>query len=537
MTSEDDDLLATLAAAAGADAVRTDAEAIGLAANDAHESGLLPLAVIRPQSAAKLAACVAAATSAKCAVAPRGGGLSYTAGYVPRVERTVTIDTRGLNRIHDVSAEDMTVTVGAGVTWKQLYHALQPLGLRLPFFGTFSGKGATVGGGLSHGALFFGSARYGSAAEIVLGLQVALADGRLLETGQGALKADSKRFFRNFGPDLTGVFVHDGGTLGVKTRATLRLITAPKAEGFFSAAFDRFDAACAALSEIARRDLAEEVYVLDPMSTDQLAIDAADMLRSATAVAKTAKGGANALKALAQTAKAGTHAVPEGMYSLHLTAAGRSDGAVSADIAQARKVAIDAGGQEIVATIPRVSRADLFANLNSIIGPGGGRWAALNAKVAHSDAGRLIAAFEALIRPYAAQMEASGVHVTQLASALSNHCFSFEPVFHWRDSWQPIHRVAADDKVLRRHGEPPPNPEGRSLVDTLRRETVTLFQRLGAASNQIGRTYPYYTALNDDSAALVAALKRYLDPNGLMNPGVLELPTTGGVHLASAQRE
>lgn len=519
------ELIVRLQELAGHTRVRTDSESLALVASDAHETGELPCAVVVPDSAQALAACVAATTSQGYAVAPRGGGLSYTRGYVPESDKTVTFDLSGLNQIHDVSPEDMTITVGAGVTWKQISEVLKPLGLRLPFFGTFSGKGATVGGGLSHGALFFGSARYGSAAEIVLGLQVACADGRLLNTGQAALQVDSKPILRSFGPDLTGLFVHDGGTLGIKSKATLRLIQTPAAEDYLSFSFADMQTAGQALSALAREDLAEEVYVLDPVSTDNLDMSANDMMRSAKAVAAAAGGAAKAVKTLASMGASGKKVVPRGHFSLHLTAAGRNEAAVSADMTRARQVVESFGGSEIPATIPRVSRADLFANLNGIIGREGRRWAALNAKVAHSDAPLLMASMDKLFAAHQSQMLETGVTVTRLASALGNHCFSYEPVFHWRDRWQPIHRAVADPAHLKRQTEPEANPAARQLVDLLRKQTVEVFRSHGAASNQIGRTYPYYSALSKNSADLLLSLKQHLDPRGLMNPGVLELPT------------
>jgi FAD/FMN-containing dehydrogenase len=330
---------------------------------------------------------------------------------------------------------------------------------------------------------------------------------------------------RSFGPDLTGLFVHDGGTLGVKAWATLRLVTAPAHEDFASFSFPRIENASEALSAIAREGLADDVYILDPASTDHLDPSAADMMRSASAVARSTKNPVKAIKSLASLAAAGTRFIPEGHYSLHVTAAGRSAAAVSADLERARCLAVKSGGSEVAATIPRVARADLFANLNGVVGPKGGRWAALNAKVAHTDAGRLIASFDNMIAPHRSAMAQHGVSFTRLASALSNHCFSFEPVFHWQDSWLPIHRAVADPAHLRQYVEPSPNLEGRALVDKLRKKTVDLFRDFGAASNQIGRVYPYFSALAPEPASLMLAVKRHLDPHGLMNPGVLEFPS------------
>lgn len=515
------DLESSLAAIVGADGVSTDDDALELATQDLHVVGQRPLAVVRPTDAARLAAVVAAATSRGIAVVPRGGGLSYTGGYASPTTRAITIDMRGMDRIVALCAEDMTVTVQAGVTWKQIRDALAPAGLRLPYLGTFSGAGATVGGGLSQGALFFGSARYGSAADNVLGLEVALADGTLLRTGQGAIAAGSKPFLRSFGPDLTGLFTHDAGMLGIKTEATFRIMESPSDTGFLSFAFADLTGAAQALSAIARADVAEEVYVLDPGVTDAMPTDVHAQVQTAAAVARAAGGKVKAALALAGLARAGTDFIPPGHFSLHMTAAGRSAAAVDADLDRARALAAKLGGSEVAATIPRVARATLFENLNGVLGPRGGRWTALNAKVAHSDALRLIAEFDTLSASFAQDMAARGVTITRLASALGNHCFSFEPVFHWQDSWTPLQRAAADAAHLARFTEPAPDPAARALVDRLRRETVDLFRRLGAASNQIGRTYPFRSALSPAPEALLAKLKDAVDPRRLMNPGVL----------------
>ncbi len=525
MSEHAPDLIDTLTRIAGEPAVRTDEDSLALAGSDVYGRGETPAAMIRPETADALAACIRAATERGYAIAPRGGGLSYTSGYIPVSEKTVSIDLSGLNRIIDIAEEDMTITVEAGVTWKKIYETLKPMGLRLPFFGTFSGMGATVGGGLSQGALFFGSARYGSAAETVLGLDVACADGSILRTGQGALKAGSKPFSRTYGPDLTGLFVHDCGVLGVKTQATLKMIQTPAVEEYASFAFERFSDASLALSKITREDLAEEVYVLDPYSTDNMAMDTKTMMESAAGAARAAGGAIKAAKTLAGMAAAGKDFVPKGHFSLHLTAAGRNEAAVAADLERAAKIAAEFGGKPIADTIPRVSRATIFSTLNGILGDGGMRWAALNAKVAHSDALELVAQFDAMMAPYQAEMERLGVVQTRLASALTINSYSFEPVFRWHDEWLPMHKTVAEPDHLRKFNEPPAAPESKALVDSLRRETVMLFKRFGASSNQIGRAYPYFSALADEPAALLMSIKRHLDPDGLMNPGVLEMPS------------
>jgi len=479
---------------------------------------------VRPADSRGVAAAILAATSRGYAILPRGGGLSYTAGYTPPTGNAITLDLGGLNRILTIAADDLYVTAQAGVTWKQLHEALAPLALRLPFFGTFSGAGATIGGGLSHGALFFGSARYGSAAENALGLEVALADGTLLRTGLGALARPAKPVLRTFGPDLTGLLTHDGGAFGVKTEATLRVIPTPAHTDYLSFVFADLPAAAAALSAIAREDLAEDIYILDAASVAAATrVSPADMARSLRSVLRAAGGPLQAARALASFVRGGTRPVPDEGWTVHVVAAGRSARAVADDIAIARRLVAKLGGTEIAPIVPRVARADLFAGLNGVLDRDGRRWAALNAKVAHSDARTVIDGFDRLLAPHAGAMARHGVTVTRLCSALGSLAFSFECVFHWPDAWLPLHREAPDPAWLAGLTEPPANPAARELVAALRAATVAFFRDIGAASNQIGRTYPYVDALAPATATLLRQLKTQLDPKGLMNPGVLGL--------------
>ena len=159
--------------------------------------------------------------------------------------------------------------------------------------------------------------------------------------------------------------------------------------------------------------------------------------------------------------------------------------------------------------------------LNGILGSQGERWAALNAKVPHSDAERLIAATEAAIDPYRDQMAASGVTMSFLYIAIAQHIFSYEPVLRWFDEWLPVHRQIPEKAFLAGLTEPEANPEGRALVDEIRSAIVGVFAEFGAASNQIGKTYPMLASLNPETRAVLSALKAELDPDELVNPGAL----------------
>ena len=510
----------------GADGVLLDPRRREDFSADVYSAGATCAAVIRPADRKALAAAVAEVAAAGYALIPRGGGLTYTGGYTPPYERTVIVDTSRLDRIVEVSAEDMLITVESGVTWKQIHETLAPLGLRLPFFGTFSGARATVGGGLSNGALFHGTARYGSAADCTLGLQVVLADGTTLRTGQAGL--GGRPFYRTCGPDLTGLFLHDGGAFGIKVEATLRLIRMPEHTGFISFAVPGIRHAAALLAEISRAGVAEDIYVFDPSSTRKN-LQGVDIGRALKTLGGVIRGQGSWLRGLKEGARlvaAGRDFVPEDAYSVHVACAERCAAAVEADLATCRTIAVGAGGAEIPNSIPKAVRADPFPPPEAL-GTEGERWAALNAKVPHSGAISLIDAAEALLIDHDAEMEAAGVWMSRLMIGMSTHAFSYEPVFHWRDAWLPIHRLTAQPATLAKYPESEPNLVARALVHRLRGEMVELFRAHGAASNQLGRTYPYLDVALPETRRLLEQLKQGLDPRGVMNPGVLGFPGQG----------
>ena len=521
LESRTEALAAELATLAGTRAVIRDRTERELLSSDAYSRGVTAALVLRPGDRDIVASCLRCIADAGFAIVPRGGGMSYTSGYTPIRDDTVLIDLSALTHIVDVNADNMTITVEAGVTWKQIYETLQSIGLRLPFFGTFSGSRATVGGGMSNGALFMGTARYGTAAEIALGLEVATPTGRVIRTGQAAFR-NGKPFYRTYGPDLTGLFIHDAGALGVKTLISLRLLRPPTHEDYASFVFDSMPAAAGALSDAARSGVAEEAYVFDPVATTS-SLDAGslrqDFKRLLSVVRKRGLGEG------ARLVGAGRNFIDKDVFSLHVVCAADTEAEVQHGLAIVRDIVDAAGGGEIANSMPKAARASPFEPLNGIIGSKGERWAALNCKVAHADADEVIARTDAILARYADDMKQNGVWCSRLCIAISNHAFSFEPVLRWYDEWLPLHRTVPEPQHLKKLEEPPPNRAASQLVDVIRDDIVALFAEVGAASNQIGKTYPYFDALNPDSAQVLLALKRELDPDGLMNPRALGLPS------------
>jgi hypothetical protein len=271
--------------------------------------------------------------------------------------------------------------------------------------------------------------------------------------------------------------------------------------------------------------VAEDAYVFDPVTTESnlAATSLRQGMTTLLAVARAESGWWRGTLAAVRMALVGRRVVPAGAWSLHVACAGRSRAAVQADVVRCREIARECQGREVADSVPRAVRAAPFPNLNGVLGPHGDRWAALNCKVAHSEALAMIAAVNELLAPWRERMAEHGITTTQLLIAISSHAFSVEPVLRWHDEWLPIHRASAEPAHLATLQEPSPAPEARALVEEIRAELVAMFAARGAASNQIGKTYPYLASLQPPTAALVSGLKSLVDPDGLMNPGALGL--------------
>ena len=490
---------------------------------DAFSSGETCCLALKPKTRQQVEQAVKIISSLGYQIIPRGGGMSYTGGYTPSFEKTVIIDVQGLNKIVEINKEDMFITVEAGCTWKDIYESLQPLGLRLPFFGTNSGAKATVGGGLSNGALFFGTGAYGTAADNVTGMEIILADGTLIKTGQSAF-ADAKPHHRTYGPDLTGLFCHDAGAFGIKTQATFRLIYTPVSTDYLSFSFKSILDATEALSAIARSRLTEECYLLDPSSAENLTdISTASGLKSIIKVMLKQNNLPTRLLDATKMTLSGRRFIPKDHYSLHCVVGGNSHSSVKQDMLEVRKLMKSFDAHEIANTIPKAARADPFPALNGIIGSKGERWAALNAKVPHSRANDVNQKIYQIMQSYQDRMNSVGVWFTLLNLGIEQHSYSIEPVLRWRDEWSSLHKKTATKEFLRGLEESKSNPAARRLVKEIRNEIVTYFASIGAASNQIGRTYDYLGYLHEPTKSLIYKIKSAIDPMCIMNKGALGL--------------
>jgi FAD/FMN-containing dehydrogenase len=421
----------------------------------------------------------------------------------------------------------MTVTVEAGVTWKALGEALAVQGLRTPFWGPMSGLRSTVGGGVSQLNAVLGAGHHGTSSESVVALSIVLADGRLLRTGARGVGA-ALPFYRHYGPDLTGLFCGDCGVFGVKAEITLRLMALPAHEDYASFAFPTGAALMEAMAGIARAGVASETCAFDPgLTAVRLArASLASDVKTLGAVISKEKSFGRGLLSAAKIAMDGRKFLETEEYPLHVTCEGRSAAGVQSDMAELRRIAATAGGAEIPNTIAKVIRAVPFPALNSMVGPDGESWVPVHGVVSLSSAPKALAEIQALFAEMAAVHRAAGIKTGFLFTTLSSNAIIIEPVFYWPNGWRPIHAAAIEPAHLGRLTQRPENPQATELVAATRQRVIAIFTRYGAGHFQIGRTYPYRESRDAASVDLLDAIKRCLDPDRRLNPGVLGFPAS-----------
>lgn len=510
--------------ALGADHVSQDLDRRRRMSEDIFSQGACVAAVASPATTEEVSAIVQAAAHFGVRVLPRGGGMSYTGGYISDSTNAVLVDLSRMDKIIEINSEDMVVRVQAGATWADLHDALKAKGLRTPFWGPLSGIASSIGGGLSQNNAFFGAGHYGTTADSVTSVTVVLANGDIVRTGSaGSQHGDP--FFRHFGPDITGLFLGDTGALGVKTEAAFRLITAPAHEAHLSFSFQTKEPCAQAMSEIAREGLACELFGFDP-SLAQLRLKRASLLADAGTLLKVVgaqKSLLGGLKEGAKMALAGRSFIDQGDYSLHAVAEGRSRAGVEHDAARIREIVSRFGGEEVENTIPKVIRAQPFTPLNNVLGPGGERWAPVHGIISHSKAIACWSAIDALFEANREANESFGITTGYLTTTLSTNAFLIEPVFYWPEARFMLHESTMEPSFLAKLPVHSDNPSATAHVSAMRAAIVDIFTQFGATHFQVGRAYPLTASRTPEARALLQAVKGALDPDHIMNPGALGL--------------
>ncbi len=262
-------LIQTLRAAIGAPHVLTGTAMAPWLPDWTGHYTTAPLAVARPGSTAEVAACVRAAAAAGVPVVPAGGRTGITGGLMTRGGLLLSLERMG--RVRALKPNARLAVVEAGCVLTTLHEAAAAQGLNFPLW--FGARGsATIGGVLSTNAGGSNVLRYGSTRALCLGVEVVLADGRVLDL-MGELHKD------NSGYDLKDLFIGAEGTLGVITAAVMRLHPAPAAHATATLALARLPDALALLRRLqeATGGAVEAFEYMDPAYMAALAAHRPDI--------------------------------------------------------------------------------------------------------------------------------------------------------------------------------------------------------------------------------------------------------------------
>lgn len=211
--------------------------------------------VVRPKSAEEIAEIVRLAGKLGVPIVPRGSASGLTGGSVP-VKGGIVLDMSGMNRILELDVENLQVVIEPGIIHKDLNKELNRHGF---FFPPDPGSSdiCTVGGLIANGGSGMHSVKYGTVKDYVLGLEVVLPGGDIITTGCKAPKTSS-------GYDLTRLFVGSEGTLGIITKARLKIHPLPEARSILMATFSSIeDAGKAAVAVLSSGVIPAAMEVMD----------------------------------------------------------------------------------------------------------------------------------------------------------------------------------------------------------------------------------------------------------------------------------
>jgi len=465
-----------------------DEAARDLLSGDLFFTGRPAAAILRPRTVDALRRALALAAPHGWAIVPRGGGMSYSAGFVTARDDVLLVDTRAFDGIGPVDRARMRITVQAGCTWAALQAHLAPLGLRTCFWGTASGLHATIGGTMAQEAVLFGSGRHGTAGDTLVALHLVTVDGALIEV-------PSPDF-----PDLAP-FVGDCGALGIKTQLVLPLEAVPPETGFACMRFASRAAALAALASVARARIASEAFLFDRRASDQRRTGQPDESWIEPVPGQRYRAGA--------------------AFELHAAFEGRD--AAEIDASRKRFAALGAAhaGEEDGQGVLPYLRADPFAPPHMLVARDGRRWVPVHFMVRHAALPGLLAAIDACMTGHAADIARHDIAWGWSVLPVGTRDVLLEPSFYWADAHPPQVRAVLAPEFLLRHPVHAEDGAARAAVAALRRAMIEAARPHGARHMQLGRAYPPEANCCGWSVDEMRMLRHRLDPHGRMNPGVL----------------
>jgi glycolate oxidase len=247
----------------GPDYVRTDAASLETYGADGQKRRHPPDVVVIPDGADHVSAIVKLCAHHRVPIVPRGAGTGYTGGAVP-IHGGVLLSMERMNRILEIDQDNLVAVVEPNVITGDLQQAVEQVGLFYPP-DPASLKMSVIGGNVAEGAGGPRAFKYGTTTKYVLGLQAVLPNGDIIETGGKAVK-------NVVGYDLTHLLVGSEGTLAIITRIILRLVPKPPVQATLRATFGSIEAATAAVNNVVKaRVVPAALELIDGDSLDAVA--------------------------------------------------------------------------------------------------------------------------------------------------------------------------------------------------------------------------------------------------------------------------
>jgi len=485
---------------------------------DYYRKGLTALAVVKPMTIEQLSQAVALATQAGVAVFPRGGGLSYSDGYLPTRTQSIIMDTAALDRIVEINEQDMYVTVETGCTWAALESALSSTSVRPGFWGTLSGLHATIGGTISQGGASLGSAKYGTSSESVLAVSVVTADGSIVRTGSAG-QENKTPFFRYYGPDMTGVFCSDCGALGIKATITLRLERRRQLHYGLSFGYHSFEGMVQGIAAVAREGRATEQLSFSAETMANFGeLSFTETLKTAYKVASTSSNPVNGLIQVVKMGFAGKRFLDKTRYMSHCVIEAGNQKELNGQIALIREV-VKPYGFDLPNTVPTVIRAMPFPPPDTLA-PNGQRLLPIHTILPLSKVVEFHLKLGEYLDGHKERLVELGITQQPILGSMGTNGFLYEPVFYWRDQPQEYHQRNTSPEVLS-NASNTDNVEARELLEVIRVDVIELMHQCGGVHMQVGKMFPFMQDRSPESMSLMMAIKQELDPHCLMNPGAL----------------
>jgi glycolate oxidase len=245
----------------GGENVKTDRIELICYSRDMSVHQGIPDAIVFPSSTEQVSEILKLANKEKVPVTPRGSGTSVVGAVLP-CKGGIVLDMSGMNRIKEINLDDRYAVVEPGVICGQLNAAVGPK----YFFPPDPGSSAicSLGGMISTNASGLRAAKYGTTKDYVMALQVVLPTGEIIRVGTKAPKTSS-------GYEMTRLFVCSEGTLGVITEATLKILPSPESTAMAMACFKNIESAGEAVEKIFASGITlSACEILDRISIDVL---------------------------------------------------------------------------------------------------------------------------------------------------------------------------------------------------------------------------------------------------------------------------